>query len=278
MRLPTPQLDFLTERGGKADDEIRAQVLGLLTKLYPRNDVVERRRENRYPFPCFIHLTPVAEDGITPEGETVVVVGKDISEHGLGFYHQAPLPHRRMIASMESSRGRSACISRQPALVPFHQRRLVRDWRPAPPGGPLADGYAIVTRRRGIWRRSLRWPEVARCCFYGASGRCLADQPPHVPACQLGVLFGIVDACGLSVDQGQRMAQFIAHVAAIADFPHRSHKGQIEIVIADCRVDGAMPGRRRPRRGRTRRQSVTAPARVPRRAPLAARLRAADRA
>ena len=35
-----------------------------------------------------------------------MVVGKDISEHGLGFYHQAPLPHRRMIASLESSHGR----------------------------------------------------------------------------------------------------------------------------------------------------------------------------
>jgi hypothetical protein len=50
-------------------------------------------------------MTPVGVDGITPEGDSVVVVGKHLSEHGFGFYHQAPLAHRRMIASLESRRG-----------------------------------------------------------------------------------------------------------------------------------------------------------------------------
>jgi hypothetical protein len=105
MKLPTPQVDFLDEQAHAANDEIRAQVWGLLTTLYPRNDIVERRRGNRYPFPCLIHLTPVGKDGITPEGETVVVVGKHLSEQGFGFYHQAPLPHRRMIASLDIGGG-----------------------------------------------------------------------------------------------------------------------------------------------------------------------------
>jgi hypothetical protein len=100
-----PQLDLLRESQGGGDEEIRAQVWGLLTALYPRNDLVERRRDNRYPFPCLIHLTPVGPDGVTPEGKTVVVVGKHLSEHGFGFYHQGPLPHRRMIASLESKKG-----------------------------------------------------------------------------------------------------------------------------------------------------------------------------
>jgi hypothetical protein len=52
-----------------------------------------------------IHLTPVGDDGMTPEGETVVVIGKHLSERGFGFFHQMPLPHRRMIASLESSKG-----------------------------------------------------------------------------------------------------------------------------------------------------------------------------
>jgi hypothetical protein len=106
MRLPMPQLDLLDPRQNGADEEVRAQVWGLLTTLYPRNDLVERRRECRYPFPCLIHLTPVGADGLEPEGETVVVVGKHLSEHGFGFYHQLPLPHRRMIASLESKNGR----------------------------------------------------------------------------------------------------------------------------------------------------------------------------
>jgi hypothetical protein len=96
-----PQIDLL----GEMDNEIRVQVWGLLTKLYPRNDLHERRRDNRYPFPCLIHLTPVGDDGVTPDGETVVVVGKQLSERGFSFYHQAPLSHRRMIASLENNRG-----------------------------------------------------------------------------------------------------------------------------------------------------------------------------
>jgi hypothetical protein len=105
MRLPMPQLDLLGERVSEGDDEIRTQVWGLLTTLYPRNDLIERRRNSRYPFPCLVHLTPVGNDGVSPEGETVVVVGKHLSEHGFSFYHQAPLPHRRMIASLESKKG-----------------------------------------------------------------------------------------------------------------------------------------------------------------------------
>lgn len=105
MRLPMPQVDLFDPRDDVGEDEIRAQVLGLLTALYPRNDLLERRRDNRYPFPCLIHLTPVGKDGRSAEGAAVVVVGKHLSEHGFSFYHQAPLPHRRMIASLEGSRG-----------------------------------------------------------------------------------------------------------------------------------------------------------------------------
>ena len=100
-----PQLDLLSNRDSMVDDDVRTQVWGLLTTLYPRNDLMERRRDNRYPFPYLVHLTPLGKDGVSPEGETVVVVGKHLSEHGVGFYHQQPLPHRRMIASIEGPRG-----------------------------------------------------------------------------------------------------------------------------------------------------------------------------
>jgi len=86
-------------------DEVRTQVWALLAMLYPQQQIAERRGENRYPFPYLVHLTPVAEDGRTPCGETVVVVGKHLSERGLGFYHPKPLPHRRMIASLETPEG-----------------------------------------------------------------------------------------------------------------------------------------------------------------------------
>ncbi len=105
MKLPMPQLDLLGEPRHGVDDEVRAQVWGLLTALYPRNDLTERRRDTRYPFPCLVHLTPVGSDGVTPEGATLVVVGRHLSEHGFGFYHQQPLPYRRVIASLENGRG-----------------------------------------------------------------------------------------------------------------------------------------------------------------------------
>jgi len=100
------RLDLLPESGNAPDVDVRTQVWGLLTTLYPQNELIERRRENRYPFPYLVHLTPVGSDGLSPEGETLVVVGKHLSERGLGFYHPQPLPHRRMIASLEDNAGR----------------------------------------------------------------------------------------------------------------------------------------------------------------------------
>ncbi len=105
MILPMPQLDLFDQDIAVGGDEVQMQVWGLLAALYPRNDVIERRRETRYPFPCMIHLTPVARDGVSPEGDSVVVIGRDLSEHGIGFYHQEILPYRRMIASVEFRRG-----------------------------------------------------------------------------------------------------------------------------------------------------------------------------
>jgi len=71
--------------------------------LYPKQEFMERRHETRYPFPYLVHLTPVAVDGVTVQGDTVVVVGKHLSEQGLGFYHPKPLPYRRVIASLENN-------------------------------------------------------------------------------------------------------------------------------------------------------------------------------
>jgi len=101
-----PELDLLPQQNDSPDEDIRAQVWGLLTTLYPKGDSNEQRRDTRYPFPYLVHLTPVGDDGITPYGETLVVVGKHLSARGLGFYHRKPLPYRRMIVSLEDGGGR----------------------------------------------------------------------------------------------------------------------------------------------------------------------------
>lgn len=100
-----PALDLLPESTSPQEDDVRTQVWALLTSLYPSQTVTERRREHRYPFPYLVHLTPVGDDGVTPAGETIAVVGKHLSARGLGFYHPKPLPYRRMIASFEAGNG-----------------------------------------------------------------------------------------------------------------------------------------------------------------------------
>ena len=88
-------------------DPVAAQVRCLLASTNPTAQVVERRRDQRYAYSQLVVLTAVSDDGVTPlEEKSCVVVGKQISERGLGFFHPEPLPYRRVIASMELEAGR----------------------------------------------------------------------------------------------------------------------------------------------------------------------------
>lgn len=98
-----PHVQTLLEASPQTDEIVRQQVWGVLVGIYPQGRVVERRLDQRFPYPHLLYLTPVGEDGITPQGDSVVVVGKTLSERGLGFYYQQPICHRRMIASLETS-------------------------------------------------------------------------------------------------------------------------------------------------------------------------------
>ncbi len=88
-----------------AESNVTQRVSSLLAVLYPQGAILDRRREPRFPYPHLVYLTPLAEDGISPQGSNIVVAGKQLSENGLGFFHQMPLPHRRMIASLDQGRG-----------------------------------------------------------------------------------------------------------------------------------------------------------------------------
>jgi hypothetical protein len=98
-----PELETVLEPSLHGDEVVRRQVWGALTALYPQGRVVERRTDPRFPYPHLLYLTPVADDGITPSGESVIAVGKSLSERGLGFFYHQPLVHRRMIVSLETS-------------------------------------------------------------------------------------------------------------------------------------------------------------------------------
>ncbi len=84
---------------------VRQGVLQVLASVQPAQQGMERRREKRHPFPYPVYLTPVGRDGMTPLGETIVVLGKHLSELGFDFYHRSPLPYRRAIVSFETAAG-----------------------------------------------------------------------------------------------------------------------------------------------------------------------------
>jgi hypothetical protein len=101
MVIGYSQLEPL-ELGAPTDAQVRAQVWEILSGLYPPGANANRRLSQRFPYPQLLYLTPVDHDGLSLVGQSVVVVGKHLSEGGLGFYYQRePLPYRRMIASLE---------------------------------------------------------------------------------------------------------------------------------------------------------------------------------
>lgn len=87
------------------DQQIRQHVHQLFQSFQCRPRATDRRADRREPFPYPIHITPIAEDGFPAKNETIVVLGKHVSERGLDFYCQIPLPHRRVIASWECPNG-----------------------------------------------------------------------------------------------------------------------------------------------------------------------------
>ncbi len=87
------------------DQQVREHVQVILQQHRYQPAGCDRRTDRREPFPFPIHVTPVSDDGSVQKAETIVVMGKHISERGLDFYYEAPLPHRRVIASWEGPDG-----------------------------------------------------------------------------------------------------------------------------------------------------------------------------
>jgi hypothetical protein len=88
-----------------ADEEASAQVRGLLAGMFPPGTLLERRREQRFPFPRLLQLTPVSADGLQRLGPSLTAAGKQLSESGMSFFHPEPLPFRWVIASLDKGDG-----------------------------------------------------------------------------------------------------------------------------------------------------------------------------
>jgi hypothetical protein len=88
------------------DHDISSRVHELLMLLTQPVGMRDRRADRRYAYPYLVRLTPLAADGITPAGPMTMVVGKSLSEHGFGFYHQQPLPNRRVATCFNAGHDR----------------------------------------------------------------------------------------------------------------------------------------------------------------------------
>lgn len=94
------------QRSVVSKDHLVCQAVGeLLANLYPPRQHVERRCEQRYPYPRLVLLTPVERDGTSPSGPSLTVVGRTISESGFGFYHPQPLAERLLVATFDQPDG-----------------------------------------------------------------------------------------------------------------------------------------------------------------------------
>lgn len=90
-----------TARRAAIESEICRCVQFALRCTMPSRIKHERRRETRHPFPYPIQLTPVDLRG-GAIGESLCVIGKHLSNHGLDFYFQQPVPYRRVVAALSA--------------------------------------------------------------------------------------------------------------------------------------------------------------------------------
>jgi hypothetical protein len=102
VQLRSPPRQF-KPHSSIANREIRDCVQSLLASHFGRAYATDRRRERRFPFPHLVHLTPLADDGRTPTGLSMVAVGRELSEGGFGFFHPSPLHYRQMVVSLEAA-------------------------------------------------------------------------------------------------------------------------------------------------------------------------------
>jgi hypothetical protein len=86
--------------GNRQEDPIAARIEHVLAAAYPVRRGAERRRDTRFPYPHPVYLTPCDAD--READETIVVIGRHLSLHGIDFYHRQPLPYRRVIASLDA--------------------------------------------------------------------------------------------------------------------------------------------------------------------------------
>ncbi|MFC1757696.1 hypothetical protein ACFL2H_02875 [Planctomycetota bacterium] len=106
--MTSTRLELPPKRTRTVSDDPRAieqAVNGVIQFAMLPRIFVDRRAHQRITYTQLFSLTPVndAEEMATC-GETIHVVGKNLSPTGIGFFHHDPIPSRYVVISLQQSR------------------------------------------------------------------------------------------------------------------------------------------------------------------------------
>ena len=90
-----------TSVGSAPADAVGAQVRRVIAATAAPDIASQRRQSQRTAFPQLLRLQAVDPLTLVPQDESLVVVGRFLSEQGLGFFHQEPMPHRFVVVSID---------------------------------------------------------------------------------------------------------------------------------------------------------------------------------
>ena len=67
----------------------------------PRTD---RRKHARRPYPCVISVTPLADGTREPASQTFSVIGRNLSNLGLDFFHDYLISEKQVVIGLQSAK------------------------------------------------------------------------------------------------------------------------------------------------------------------------------
>jgi hypothetical protein len=83
----------------RPEDMFDRPLRSLLEMLQP-GIRVDGRLYDRVAIPALFRLTPLDTRHGGPAGEAIVVVGKNLSQRGIGFFHNRPIPYRQAVIEL----------------------------------------------------------------------------------------------------------------------------------------------------------------------------------
>jgi hypothetical protein len=83
---------------------LRQRIAGLV-RQGRRTPGIERRNASRMALPILMELNPSPRDVPQSLAIEMVVVGKDLSDGGIGFFHDRPIPYRRGLITIRHDDG-----------------------------------------------------------------------------------------------------------------------------------------------------------------------------